>query len=180
MLLCMFYVWEQDYSGTTHLLSATTSHCRYRKARYRALTEQETIPIDLESIVSQRSRLIAKLVEQMLSAQQASSSRLLHRYVKRNWKYLNTVQRTRWFISGMSIWKMFHVIYGKLTLYGHFVRSTCSMRCTTWHTYQRYISIYGKWWLQLSIKGSYGEIQIFLHLYFSYSIIFLTANRTEI
>lgn len=115
MLLCMFYVWEQDYSGTTHLLSATTSHCWYRGARYRALTEQETIPIDLESIVSQRSRLIAKLVEQMLSVQQASILRLLYRYVKRNWKYLNTVQRTTWFISGISVWKMFRVIYRKLT-----------------------------------------------------------------
>ena len=26
MPLFMFYVWEQDYFGTTHLLNATTSH----------------------------------------------------------------------------------------------------------------------------------------------------------
>lgn len=152
MLLCMFYVWEQDYSGTTHLLSATTSHCWYRGARYRALTEQETIPIDLESIVSQRSRLIAKLVEQMLSVQQASILRLLYRYVKRNWKYLNTVQRTRWFIFGISVWKMFCVIYRKLTLYEHFVRLTHSVRCTMRYTYKRCIFICGKCSLQLSIK----------------------------
>lgn len=165
MLLCMFYVWEQDYSGTTHLLSATTSHCWYRGARYRALTEQETIPIDLESIVSQRSRLIAKLVEQMLSVQQASILRLLYRYVKRNWKYLNTVQRTTWFISGISVWKMFRVIYRKLTLYEHFVRLTHSMRCTMRYTYKRCIFICGKWSLQLSIKRIYREIDFFAFIF---------------